>query len=225
MILRIQNISMTVLLAIVCLMLSAAVMAQTDTLVTFPSPVVIPVIKEKPVISPLKATMLAASFPGLGQVYNRKYWKIPIVYAGFGAVGYSIAFNTSNFNNYLKGYQDLTDDIPGTDSYRKLLGKTAYTPEQIDKALGSDEYDPKLGSWVEDQFRNAVDYYRRYRDLSYIGVAVWYLITIIDAHVDANLADYDVGENLRLEVEPVTINYPGVNGIGLGMGVGVKLTF
>ena len=207
------------------MVLPAVLNAQADTLVTFASPVVTPVFKEQSVISPLKATMLAAAFPGLGQVYNRKYWKIPIVYAGFGAVGYSIVFNTSSFNDYLRGYQDLTDDIAGTDSYRKLLRKSVYTPEQIDKALGSDEYDPKLGSWVEDQFRNAIDYYRRYRDLSYIGVAVWYLITIIDAHVDANLADYDVGENLRLEIEPVTINYPGVNGIGLGMGLGVKLTF
>lgn len=189
-------------------------MAQNDTLaIAQPG--------EQRVVSPLKATMLAAAFPGMGQVYNRKYWKIPLVYAGFGAVGYSIVFNTSNFNNYLRGYQDLTDDIPETNSYIKLLGNSTYTPGQIDQALGSDEFDAQVSSWVEDQLRNAIDYYRRYRDLSYIGVAVWYLITIIDAHVDANLADYDVGQSLRVEIEPVPVSTP----VGKGMGLGVRLTF
>lgn len=221
MIFRIKNVIIAVLLATLCLMLPENSMAQVDTLVTSLTPVVPHVIKEKPAISPLKATMLAAAFPGMGQIYNRKYWKIPIVYAGFGAVAYSIIYNSSNFNSYLEGYQDLTDDIPATDSYRKLLTNSAYTPEQIDQALGSDEFDPQVASWVEDQLRNAVDYYRKYRDLSYIGVAAWYLITIIDAHVDANLADYDVGENLNVKLEPVTVNTPGGN----GMGFGVKLTF
>lgn len=214
MIFKIQNIVKTVLLAVLCLILPERVIAQGDTLVTAQP-------GEQRVVSPLKATMLAAAFPGMGQVYNRKYWKIPIVYAGFGALGYSIVFNTSNFNNYLKGFQDLTDDIPETNSYIKLLGNSTYTPGQIDQALGSDEFDAQVSSWVEDQLRNAIDYYRRYRDLSYIGVAVWYLITIIDAHVDANLADYDVGESLRMEIEPVPVNTP----MGNGMGLGVRLTF
>ncbi|MEZ4999787.1 MAG: DUF5683 domain-containing protein [Bacteroidales bacterium] len=172
---------------------------------------------EQRISSPLKATMMAAAFPGLGQVYNRKYWKIPIVYAGFGALGYSIVFNTSNFNQYLQGYQDLTDDIPETNSYVDILQNTIYTPEQVDAALGSDLYDPQVGSWIEDQVRNAVDYYRRYRDLSYIGVAAWYMITIIDAHVDANLADFDVGEDLTLEFQPVAIRTQYGNGIGMGV--------
>lgn len=214
MIFKIQNIVKAVPLAILCLLLPVKVSAQSDTLeIAQPG--------EQRVVSPLKATMLAAAFPGMGQVYNRKYWKIPLVYAGFGAVGYSIVFNTSNFNSYLKGYQDLTDDIPETNSYIKLLGNSTYTPGQIDQALGSDEFDPQVSSWVEDQLRNAIDYYRRYRDLSYIGVAVWYLITIIDAHVDANLADYDVGESLKMEIEPVPVNTP----VGNGMGLGVRLTF
>ncbi|MEZ5011274.1 MAG: DUF5683 domain-containing protein [Bacteroidales bacterium] len=184
--------------------------AQSDT---------IPLRKphEQRISSPLKATMMAAAFPGLGQVYNRKYWKIPIVYAGFGALGYSIVFNTSNFNQYLQGYQDLTDDIPETNSYVDILQNTIYTPEQVDAALGSDLYDPQVGSWIEDQVRNAVDYYRRYRDLSYIGVAAWYMITIIDAHVDANLADFDVGEDLTLEFQPVAIRTQYGNGIGMGV--------
>jgi hypothetical protein len=189
-------------------------MAQNDT-------VLIETAKPERIVYPLKATMLAAAFPGLGQVYNRKYWKIPFVYAGFGAVGYSIVFNTQNFNKYLEGYQHLTDDIPETVSYIELLGKTAYTPEQIDAALGSSEYDAQTGSWVEDQVLNAVEYYRRYRDLSYIGVAAWYFITIIDAHVDANLADFDIGEKLQLSIEPMPVQTV----YGNGLGVGVKIIF
>ena len=70
---------------------------------------------------PLKATMLAVAFPGLGQVYNRKYWKVPLVYAGFAALFYSVSFNSSNYNKMMKAYQDFTDDIPATDSYIPLI--------------------------------------------------------------------------------------------------------
>jgi len=190
------------------------IMAQADTLVYGEA-------KKSRVVSPIKATMLAAALPGMGQVYNRKYWKIPVVYAGFGALGYSIVFNTQNFNKYLTGFQDLTDDIPETNSYVDLLKGTSYTPEQIDKSLGSDEYDPQLAAWVEDQLKNAVYYYRRYRDLSYIGVALWYIISIVDANVDASLSDFDVGDNLSINIEPVALHTMNGN----GFGVGIKLTF
>jgi hypothetical protein len=190
------------------------VAAQADTLIFRET-------KKQRVVSPIKATMLAAAFPGMGQIYNRKYWKIPIVYAGFGALGYSIVFNTQNFNTYLSGYQDLTDDIAETNSYADLLKNTPYTPEQIDKALGSDEYDPQIAAWIEDQLKNAVYYYRRYRDLSYIGVALWYIITIVDANVDASLADFDVGDNLSINIEPVALHTMGSSGFGMG----IRLTF
>ncbi|TFH39226.1 MAG: hypothetical protein E4G95_01685 [Bacteroidia bacterium] len=94
------------------------IMAQADTLLYGEA-------KKSRVVSPIKATMLAAALPGMGQVYNRKYWKIPVVYAGFGALGYSIVFNTQNFNKYLTGFQDLTDDIPETNSYVDLLKGTS----------------------------------------------------------------------------------------------------
>jgi len=196
------------------LLINNDVAAQADTLISGEA-------KKQRVVSPIKATMLAAAFPGMGQVYNRKYWKMPIVYAGFGALGYSIVFNTQNFNKYLSGYQDLTDDIIETNSYVDLLKNTPYTPEQIDKALGSDEYDAQIAAWIEDQLKNAVYYYRRYRDLSYIGVAVWYIITIIDANVDASLADFDVGDNLSINFEPVALHTMG----GSGFGMGIRLTF
>ncbi|MBP1665291.1 MAG: hypothetical protein H6Q23_151, partial [Bacteroidetes bacterium] len=66
------------------------------------------------ITEPMKATMLAVAFPGLGQVYNRKFWKIPFVYAGFGGLVYSVGFNTSKYNEMMKAYQDFTDLIPET---------------------------------------------------------------------------------------------------------------
>ncbi|TFH39227.1 MAG: hypothetical protein E4G95_01690 [Bacteroidia bacterium] len=69
--------------------------------------------------------------------------------------------------------------------------------------------------------KNAVYYYRRYRDLSYIGVALWYIISIVDANVDASLSDFDVGDNLSINIEPVALHTMNGN----GFGVGIKLTF
>lgn len=171
------------------------------------------------VLSPVKATMMAAAFPGLGQVYNRKYWKIPLVYAGFGALGYSIIRNSQNFDGYMKAYQDLTDDVPETVSYEKYT--SSFDSGEIDPALGADNYSAQTHSWVKDQMLNAISFYRRYRDLSYIGVGIWYIVSILDANVDAIMSDYDIGPELQLSVEPVQLNTV----YGTTMGLGVKVTF
>ena len=84
----------------------------------------VPVRKEKTrgyTIDPIRSTMFAAALPGLGQIYNRKYWKVPFVYAGFGALGYAVTVNTKSYNKFISAYQDFTDIVPGTDSYVDLL--------------------------------------------------------------------------------------------------------
>jgi len=171
------------------------------------------------VLCPVKATMMAAAFPGLGQVYNRKYWKIPLVYAGFGALGYSIIRNSQNFDGYMEAYQDLTDDVPETVSYEKYT--SSFDAGEIDPALGADNYNAQTHSWVKDQMLNAISFYRRYRDLSYIGVGIWYIVSILDANVDAIMSDYDIGPELQLSIEPVQLNTV----YGTTMGLGVKVTF
>lgn len=165
---------------------------------------------------PMKATMLAVVFPGLGQIYNRKYWKIPLVYAGFGGIAYSIGFNSSNHSKYLKAFQDFTDDIPATDSYRQLRGLSNLDPAEYDRFLN-----PQNWNYYRDQMLRLVDYYKRYRDLSYIGIAAWYLVSILDANVDASLFNYDVSNNLNFAVFPVQV--PGPAGFG-GGGVNVSMT-
>jgi len=163
---------------------------------------------------PLKATMLAVAFPGLGQVYNRKYWKIPLVYAGFGALAYSISFYTKNYNDMMKAYQDFIDKVPETSSYTRFI-KT--DPSEYDPVLHPDTFDPSSASWIEDQLLSAVDSYKKYRDLSYIGIAAWYLVSILDANVDASLFNYDITNNLDLTVSPLHLPVPGIAGTGLNL--------
>lgn len=170
---------------------------------------------------PMKATMLAVSFPGLGQVYNRKIWKIPFVYAGFGALFYAVGFNSSSHNNFMKAYQDFTDDIPETASYAKYIRGT--DPAEYDPVLHPDTYNPSTASWVKDQLLLRVDYYKKYRDLSYIGIAAWYLITILDANVDASLHNFDISNSLDLDIMPARLPVPGFT--GAGFNVSLKWSF
>lgn len=163
-------------------------------------------------LEPVRATMYAAALPGMGQIYNRKYWKVPVVYAGFGALGYAVSFNTRNYNTFITAYQDFTDIIPETDSYLDLL--VNQDPAEYDPVLYPETYNPSNEAWVRTTLLNGVDYYRRYRDLSYIGIAAWYLLTIIEAHVDASLFDYDINDDLRAYIMPVSTAYaritPGI---------------
>jgi hypothetical protein len=177
--------------------------------------------KRKLVLSPMKATMLSAALPGFGQIYNRKYWKIPLVYAGFGAVGYSLVYNLTNYNNFIKAYQDFTDKIPATDSYLKLI-----------RGMSPSEYDPVLfpktalaanTETIKEGLLRQVDYYRKYRDLSYFGIAAWYIISILDANVDASLSDYDISDNINLTLAPAPV--PNYYFTGLGMNLCLRINF
>jgi hypothetical protein len=167
--------------------------------------------------------MMAVVFPGLGQVYNRKFWKIPVVYAGFGALFYSVGFNSSKYNEYMQAYQDFTDVIPQTDSYLDLIPSTV-DPATYDPVLYPESYIPANASYWEDRLIQGVDYYRRYRDLSYIGIAGWYLVSILDANVDASLFNYDINENLGVAVFPMQISLPG-GYLGAGLNVSLKINF
>ncbi len=166
---------------------------------------------------PLKATMLAVTFPGLGQVYNRKYWKIPLVYAGFGALIYTLSLNGKNYNKMMKAYQDFTDKIPATDSYIPLI--TWAPPSQYDPVLFPESYNPSDAEWIRTTLLQSVDYYKKYRDLSYIGIAAWYILSVIDANVDASLFNYDISNKLDLTIYPSRMPVTGVFGAGLNIGL------
>ena len=177
--------------------------------------------KDKIKVEPYRATMLAVVLPGAGQIYNRKYWKIPVVYAGFGVLIYSAGYNTSKFNDYTVAYQDFDDEIPETDSYLELI---PADPSTYDPVLYPETYLPENESYWKDRMLNGIDYYKRYRDLSYIGIAAWYMISILDANVDASLFNFDVSDNLKLAVMPVMLSLPG-GYTGAGLNVGVRINF
>ena len=165
--------------------------------------------------------MLAVSFPGLGQIYNRKYWKIPVVYAGFGALFYTAGFNGRNYETYFKAYQDFTDVIPETQSYIPLI---QADPKTYDPVLYPESYSPSSAKYYEEGLLRTVDYYKRYRDLSYIGIAGWYLLSILDANVDASLFNYDVSNNLNITFVPIQMTLPG-GYMGAGVSVDLKINF
>lgn len=153
-------------------------------------------IKEVPVDaeevhSPKKATIYSAILPGLGQAYNKKYWKIPIIYAGFGTIGYFIGWNNGFYNTYKLAYSDLTDDDPTTDSYLDLEATQYY-----------DLDDPTDFNNFKSGLSKQQDYYRRNRDLLIIGMVAFYGLNIIDASVDAHLFDFDISEDLTLNWQP-----------------------
>ena len=141
---------------------------------------------------PSKATWSALVFPGGGQIYNHKYWKLPIVYGGFLGCAYALNWNNQMYSDYSQAYLDIMDDDPNTASYEEFL------PPRYDIEANKD--------YLKRVFKNRKDNYRRQRDLSifcFIGV---YLISVIDAYVDAELSNFDITDDLSVQVRPTTID-------------------
>lgn len=136
-----------------------------------------------------KATWYAIIFPGGGQIYNRKYWKLPILYGGFAGCAYALNWNNTMYKDYAQAYRDLKDNNPNSNSYLELLPPNAT----IDKAR------------LETLLKNRKDRFRRYRDLSIIAFIGVYALSIIDAYVDAELSNFDISPDLSLRIEPTII--------------------
>jgi hypothetical protein len=123
----------------------------------------------------------------------------------------------------MKAYQDFTDNILATDSYLKVISPSVNRGT-YDPLFNPTGYDPSTYSNYKNAMLQMVDYYKRYRDLSYIGIAGWYLISILDANVDASLFNYDVSNNLNLTFVPVQMNLPG-GFLGAGLCLDLKVNF
>lgn len=128
--------------------------------------------------SPVRATIMSAALPGLGQVYNGKWWKVPIIYGGFGGLIYSSVINDIRRREFLNAYLARVDDDPNT----------------VD-----DQFE---GQYSDGNLRELADFYQRNRDLSIIFTGVLYALNIIDASVDAHLKDFDVSDDLTMKVRP-----------------------
>ena len=143
---------------------------------------------------PKRALWLALVIPGGGQIYNRKYWKLPIVYGGFIGCLYAMNWNNTMYKDYSQALIDLVDNDPSTQSYNQFL----HLGMQITTASDVKRY--------EDIFRKRKDKYRRWRDLSFFVMVGVYALSVIDAYVDAELSVFDISDDLSLRVEPTIIN-------------------
>lgn len=163
--------------------------------------------------SPHTATMFAAILPGLGQIYNKKYWKLPIVYGGVAALCYSIHFNGENYDLYRRAYRDFIVRDPNNKSYREIVeNRTNLTMEDVETTYAS---------WFQNVLKNKKDYYRRYRDMSYFGLVGVYVIQLIDACVDAHFFDFDVDDEISMTWQPTV----SPDSSGPYMGASVVITF
>lgn len=137
-----------------------------------------------------RAMWLALVLPGAGQIYNRKYWKLPIIYGGFAGCAYALTWNSKMYKDYSQAYLDIMDSNPNTKSYEDLLPPNAtYSEEQLKNTL-----------------KRRKDMFRRYRDLSIFAFIGVYLISVIDAYVDAELSNFDITPDLSMRVEPAVID-------------------
>ena len=149
--------------------------------------------------NPQRALWLALVLPGAGQIYNRKYWKLPIFYGGFMGCIYALTWNNMMYKDYSQAYLDLMDTDPSTNSYNKFLHLGVEITEANENRF-------KL------IFKNRKDKYRRWRDMSIFVMIGVYALSVIDAYVDAELSEFDISKDLSLEVRPTVIpNYAGGN--------------
>jgi len=149
--------------------------------------------------SPTKATIMSACLPGLGQIYNHKIWKVPIIYAGFGVMAYLIVFNTGYYLDYQCAYiESINGDLNG--NYAYLVNR-----------------------YSSSELASAREYYRRNLELTCIVSALWYVLQILDATVDAHLYSFNINKTLSMKVEP-TMMVPVVSA-NLSGGIKLSLHF
>lgn len=142
--------------------------------------------------NPTRAVWLSALFPGLGQIYNRRYWKLPIIVGGYVGLAYATSWNNSMLKDYTKAYSDAMDNDPNTKSYMDFYPSTTRE-EDIDM------------SWLQRVLKSKKDFYRRNRDLCIISMVGLYLLCMVDAYVDASLAHFDITPDLSMQVKPAVI--------------------
>jgi len=164
--------------------------------------------------NPKRAMWLAIVLPGAGQIYNRKYWKLPLVYGGFVGCIYAMQWNNMMFRDYSKAYQDIMDTDPTTQSYNQFLH------------LGTKITDENKAQY-QSIFKSRKDRYRRWRDLSFFCLLGVYALSIVDAYVDASLSEFDISDDLTLRVEPAVMNSPttGMAFRPSAIGLHCSLTF
>ena len=158
--------------------------------------------------------ILWAFLPGGGQIYNRKYWKLPIVWGAFMACYYSITWNNRQYQEYHAAYRDLSGPDPEHNTSWLVFAPTGA------QASDYQQYQSSLRSTL----KRGNDFYRRYRDLSIVATVLVYGLSILDAYVDAELYTFDISPDLSLRVVP-EVGLPKLGLPSYQMGVNCSLTF
>ena len=158
-----------------------------------------PAKKSKFKPDPIRSMWLGLVFPGGGQIYNRKYWKLPIFYGGFLGCAYALTWNGQMLRDYSQAYLDIMDTDPNTKSYEKMLplGYDITGKEERFKTI----------------FKNKKNYFRKYRDMSIFAFAGVYMLAVIDAYVDAELSSFDISKDLSMSWGPTVIQQTPKGGL------------
>ena len=175
---------------------SAELSQMTDSLL---QEVLNPAKKSKFKPDPIRSMWLGLVFPGGGQIYNRKYWKLPIFYGGFLGCAYALTWNGQMLKDYSQAYLDIMDTDPNTKSYEKMLplGYDITGKEERFKTI----------------FKNKKNYFRKYRDMSIFAFAGVYMLAVIDAYVDAELSSFDISKDLSMSWGPTVIQQSPKGGL------------
>ena len=151
----------------------------------------------------MRAVWMGAIIPGYGQIYNRSYWKLPIVYGAFFGCAYALTWTQGMYTDYKTAYRDILTDINNGEvtedpqkSYIAILPE-GYTLQRVG---GQDTWSNTLN--------NRQNMYRRYRDLSIVAAVAVYALSLVDAYVDAQLFDYDISDDLSLQLDPMLNHDP-----------------
>ena len=154
--------------------------------------------------NPTRAVWLSALFPGLGQIYNRRYWKLPIVVGGFMGLGYATSWNNNMLRDYQRAYMDIMDSDPSSNSYMNF-----FPPGTVEDNLDR--------QWLTNLLQSRKNFYRRNRDLCIICMVGVYFLAMVDAYVDASLSHFDISPDLSIDVTPSLIPDNRSNLPGIGM--------
>lgn len=180
--------------------------ASADSLPTAPA-----IEKERWIPNPNTATWLALVIPGGGQIYNRKFWKLPIFYGGFAGCAYALTWNGKMYKDYSSAYRDAVNENWDSTSITDLL-----PPGYIDRVSKTQ---------ITETLRRRKDTYRRFRDLSIFAFIGVYLLSVVDAYVDAELSNFDITPDLSMKIEPAVIQWSTGSTHSTSRSVGVQCSF
>lgn len=159
---------------------------------------------------PTRAVWMSALFPGLGQIYNRRYWKLPIIIGGYMGLAYATSWNNGLLKDYTRAYRDIMDSDPSTNSYMDFFPPTTQESD-LDK------------TWLINVLQSRKNYFRRNRDLCIICMVGVYLLAMVDAYVDASLSHFDISPDLSMDISPAL--FQEVRGMKPSIGLNWAITF